>query len=117
MKKIRLRRAILPAAGAGGDAQAGRKALQLCKQVAHTLSGVFSECADDMLRDLYVMDVAPAPHANRLLVTVTAAPSAGQLDVAAVLERLQAHAAQLRAETAAAIHRRKAPELTFRFVR
>src|SRR5260370_1876476 len=92
-----------------------RKALQLCRQVADTLGAVLAgECADDLLRDLFVASVEPHPTAVRLLVTLTPAPSAGPFDPAEVLGRLDAVAGRLRAEVASAIHRRKAPELLFR---
>lgn len=94
----------------------GRKSLQLCEQVAQTLSGVLGECDDDVLRDLLVTSVVPAPDASRLLVTLTAAPSASSLDIAEVLQRLEQQRARLRAEVAAAIHRRRVPELTYRLM-
>jgi ribosome-binding factor A len=92
----------------------GRKALQLCGQVARTLAAVLAESADDVLRDLAVEGVVPAPNSGRLLVTVSPAePSAA--DEAAL--RLEAAHGRLRSEVAAAIHRRRAPDLVFRVVR
>jgi len=90
-----------------------RKALQLCGQVARALNGALPTCGDEVLRDLYVVSVAPAPHAGRLLVTVTRTPSAPAVDNGVVQEHLQRAAGLLRSEVAAAIHRRRAPELTF----
>ncbi len=92
----------------------GRKALQLCRQVAEALNAVFAGCADAVLNGLQVMSVEPAPHSGRLLVTVAAAPSAAERDAAVVGEHLQRAAGLLRSEVAAAIHRRKTPELAFR---
>src|SRR5262249_35734345 len=93
-----------------------RKALQLCDQVAQTLGFVLvGECGDDLLRDLVVEAVVPAPNSAHLLVTV-AMPADGP-DPARVLEHLQAAMGMLRSEVAAAIHRKKVPLLTFRVAR
>jgi ribosome-binding factor A len=86
-----------------------RKALQLCGQVARTLDGVLRTCGDDVLRDLTVVSVVPAPNAGRLLVTLT-----GPVEAAVALEHVRRAAGLLRSEVAAVIHRRRAPELTFR---
>lgn len=90
----------------------GRKTLQLCGQVMRTLSGVLAEQGDDVLRDLLVSAVAPAG-AGRLLVQVVPAPSAAVRDPVVILARLNEAHAVLRAEVAAAVHRRKAPDLLF----
>jgi ribosome-binding factor A len=90
-----------------------RKALQLCNQIAQTLNVVLTgECGDDLLRDLVVEAVVPAPNSAHLLVTVSA--PAEILDPAEVLEHLQRATGMLRREVAAAIHRKKVPLLTFR---
>jgi ribosome-binding factor A len=92
----------------------GRKTHQLCAQVARALDyALAAVCEDDVLRDLLVVAVQPAPDASRLLVTVTSALSA-PCEPTAVLARLERFASKLRSEVAAAIHRKKAPELTFR---
>lgn len=90
-----------------------RKALQLCRQVERALSLALD---GDILRDLIVHSVAPAPDSSRVLVTVV---YHGPESVATprVLSALQDSAAKLRAVVAAAIHRRKTPELAFRVVR
>jgi ribosome-binding factor A len=93
-----------------------RKALQLSGQVARTLSGLLAESEDEVLRDLLVVSVVPAPYASRLLVTVAPSPAAAVVEVAAVLGRLERVRGRLRTEVAAAVHRRKAPDLTFRVV-
>jgi ribosome-binding factor A len=93
-----------------------RKTLQLCREVERTLSAVLSgECDDDLLRELIVLSVVPAPNAGRLLVTVGLPKSAGAT-VDEVLERLLSKSGQLRSEVAAAVSRRKTPELVFRVV-
>lgn len=91
-----------------------RKARQLCKQVARTLDLVLSgELDDDMLRNLIVDAVEPAPNASRLLVILRPTTNDELVDVPAVLERLAALRGRLRAEVASSIHRRKVPDLVF----
>ena len=92
-----------------------RKTLQLCRQVAETLSWVFSgECRDERLSGLQVVSVEPAPNASQLLVTV--APGVGETltDPLDTLAGLQTAAGWLRTEVTAAITRRRAPQLLFR---
>jgi len=91
----------------------GRKALQLCRQVGEALQAALAECRDEVLSGLIVTTVTPAPHAGRLRVSVAAAPSAAVRDAAVVQGHLARAAGLLRAEVAAAIHRRKTPELVF----
>jgi ribosome-binding factor A len=87
-----------------------RKALQLCAQVARTLAGVFAECADDVLRDLAVQSVVPAPNTSRLLVTL--APDRSETEH--LTEHLRRARGKLRSEVAAVINRRRMPDLVFR---
>jgi ribosome-binding factor A len=95
-----------------------RKALQLCGQVAETLSFVLSgECDDDLLRDLLVESVVPYPTAVRLLVTLVPSVSADNVPMEQIAERLELVRGKLRSEVASAIHRRKAPDLLFRVLR
>jgi ribosome-binding factor A len=103
----------------GGPPQkvANRKALQLCGQVQETLAGVFAgETGDDVLRDLVVESVVPAPTSARMLVTVYQGPSGVGLSTAEVYEHLTQVQGLLRSEVAAAIHRRKVPDLIFRVI-
>jgi ribosome-binding factor A len=94
----------------------GRKALQLCRQVARVLQTALADCRDEVLSGLVVTAVTPAPHAGRLRVFVAAAPSAAVRDTAIAQEHLRRAAGLLRAEVAATIHRRKTPELAFALV-
>jgi ribosome-binding factor A len=89
---------------------AGRKALQLCRQVQEALHWVLDSGRDEVLQALQVVSVEPAPNAARLLVTVRAEG----VEPAAALEHLQRAAGRLRCEIAASIHRRRTPELAFR---
>jgi ribosome-binding factor A len=91
-----------------------RKTLQLCSQVAETLSMVLGEMPDEVLRDLMVEEVQPAPDSSQLLVLLRPAPSAVAFDAVRALEHLNAAAKDLRLEVAGAIHRRRAPTLLFR---
>jgi ribosome-binding factor A len=94
-----------------------RKALQLCSQVAETLSLVLAgECDDDLLRDLLVDSVVPYPTSVRLLATLVPAVSAPADSLPQMAQRLEQHRTQLRSAVASAIHRRKAPELIFRIL-
>lgn len=94
--------------------RADRKALQLCAQVSQTLEQVFAEQEDDLLRDVHVESVDPAPDSSHLLVTVR--PIAREADPIALMGRLNEASADLRLEMAGAITRRRVPALTFRVV-
>src|SRR5260370_13067194 len=96
-----------------GRKKGGRKTQQLCAQVAKALSyALAGVCNDDVLRDLGVVAVQPAPDESRLLVTV--GPNLpGPCDPTQVLHHLHQALAKLRSEVAASIHRKKVPELTF----
>jgi ribosome-binding factor A len=100
-------------AGRRGD---NRKARQLCDQAARALEAALAASLDDVLRDLAVAAVVPAPSSTRLLVTLAPAPSAAPWGAAEVLEHVGRAAGRLRCEVAAAIHRKKAPELAFRLM-
>jgi ribosome-binding factor A len=92
----------------------GRKTLQLCGQVAEALNyALAAVCNDDVLRELSVVAVQPAPDESRLLVTV--APTLpGPCDPTQVLSHLQQALGKLKTEVATSIHRKRVPELTFR---
>ena len=97
----------------------GRKAKQLCEQVADALRSILAGLADEVLQNLTVLTVAPAPNTGRLLVTVAGPAPADATDrpaVRDVLTTLSKAAGLIRSEVAANIHRRYAPELTFAVV-
>lgn len=98
-------------------AQRDRKTKQLCRQVFQAVSlALAGECDDEVLRDLTVGSVTPAPNASRLLVCVAlppARPGGPVLAPQIVMERLAIHHARLRRCVAAAVTRKRAPELTF----
>jgi ribosome-binding factor A len=94
--------------------RAGRKTLQPCKQVERALSlALAGDCSDPVLGDLNVVSVAPAPNAGRLLVTVSPSLSAAPVDPNEVTAHLARASGKLRCEIAAAIYRKKTPELAF----
>jgi ribosome-binding factor A len=91
-----------------------RKTLQLCGQIADTLNYVLSgELGDDLLRNLYVESVRPAPDASRLLVSVAPLDAADANRADQILQKLLIYAPRIRSEVAQSIHRRKTPELSF----
>lgn len=92
--------------------QAGRKARQLCGQVKDALHVVLAGCGDAVLRAVVVVSVEPAPNTGRLRVVCELPPECGA-DRSAAEDHLRRAAGMLRAEVAAAVHRRYAPELTF----
>ena len=97
------------------NARREQKTLQLCRQVERALSfALAGECDDDVLGSLYVADVSPAPDASRLLVRLAIpnrlSAAATLLDVLGRVDRVHG---KLRAAVAAAITRKRAPELTF----
>src|SRR5262245_62795302 len=95
-----------------------RKTLQLCGQIADTLNYVLSgELDDDLLRNLYVESVRPAPDASRLLVSVAPLDAADANRADQILQKLHIHAPRIRSEVAQSIHRRKTTELWFVVVR
>lgn len=93
------------------------KARQLCRQVAETLDQMLSgETSDDVLRELRVVDVMPAPDSSRLLVTLYADSEPARFDRSLIEERLSRANGQLRCAIAAAITRRKTPTLVFNLI-
>jgi ribosome-binding factor A len=99
---------------AGSRPAGDRKLRQLCSQVARTLNAVLAgECGDDLLRDLVVESVTPAPSSARLLVTVALAPAAPAHDPALLSEHLERARGLLRVAVAGAVRRRRAPDLLF----
>jgi len=102
---------------AHGGKRRDHKTAQLCRQVFRAVSLALAECADDVLRELIVHDVEPAPDASRLLVRVgfSAAVATDVTGVADVLGRLGQASGFLRREVATAITRKRAPELLFTF--
>lgn len=97
--------------------QRDHKTAQLCQQVFQALSLALSECGDDLLRDLVLHDVQPAPNPSRLLARVSFSTWANDRPGAAeVLQRLGEASGFLRHQVAAAITRKRAPEIFFALI-
>lgn len=96
--------------------QQDNKLGQMCRQVHRTLSLSFAECHDELLQQLCIHDVLPAPDAGRLLVQVYFPVSAPAVPLLDLLKRLERVNPWLRGEVARAIVRKRAPELSFQLV-
>ena len=97
------------------ESKSNRKALQLCGEVARTLSQVLAwELGDDLLSLLTVESVVPAPDSSRLLVTVSLPTAGGMAELDRVWQQLHLATGRLRVEIATAVQRRRVPELSFR---
>jgi ribosome-binding factor A len=103
-----------------------RKLQQLCRQVQRAITfALGGACADPLLQDLVVESVVPSPDASRLTVFVCL-PASSEMTLEEVvaegppmvelLRRLEAARPILRREVAAAITRKRAPELAFQIV-
>ena len=91
-----------------------RKDAQLCAQVQRAIEDALSgELDDAVLADLWVVRVEPAPNVAHLRVWVAPARRDAAQSPEVVLAHLAAAAGLLRAEVAAAIHRKRVPELSF----
>lgn len=91
--------------------RAEQKARQLCRQVQRALNLALAERgADPHLEQLYIEDVTPAPGCGHLLVHFLAPSDRTLSDVLVSLGR---ETPWLRAQVAAAITRKHAPELSF----
>ena len=91
--------------------RAERKARQLCRQVQRALNLALAERGSDpSLEQLYIDEVTPAPGCGHLLAHFVAPVGQSLPDVFASLHR---EAPWLRAQVAAAISRKQAPEISF----
>jgi ribosome-binding factor A len=91
--------------------QSERKARQFCRQVQRALNlALADQHTDDGLSDLFIEDVSPAPDCGHLLVHVAIPVERSVNDALSALRR---DAPRLRSEVAAAITRKRAPELSF----
>ena len=98
-------------------AQVQRKVQQLCRQVEERLSLVLAgEVEDPALQDLYVVDVSPEPGSGRFIVRLARAPGTAHHPIVTLLARLDALRSFFRGEIAAAIHRKRTPDLVFQIL-
>lgn len=93
----------------------GHKDLQVCRQVFDALTYALAELDDDLVDELVLVSVTPAPSAARVQVTLM--PSRDGIDLDEALARLREVAPELREEVAAEVSRRRVPELVFRVER
>jgi ribosome-binding factor A len=98
--------------GEGPRPVRNRKALQLCRQVEHALQLAIAGFRDPILIEADIVRVQPYPDSGRILVTVASDAEPGTVN-----DRLAAASARLRQDVAAAIYRRKTPELVFEVIR
>ena len=98
----------------GGES---RKLLQLAAQIRRSLeTTLVGECPDEVLQNISVESVEPAP-GNRMLVTLMVHPPGDALPKDEVLRRLDAARALLVHRVVEDVHRRAIPELSFWLVR
>lgn len=106
-----------PAALFGHNPQTQRKVQQLCHQVEECLGLVLAgEVDDPALQNLYVASVSPEPGGGRLVVRLAQAPGTALPPVTTLLPRLDALRPFFRGEIAAAIHRKRTPDLVFQIL-
>ena len=92
-------------------ARHSRKTLQLCRQVERALVGILAaDSGDPWLSQLSVQAVRPGPHSGRMVATLQVPQG---LDPDTVLAHLGRAAGRIRCELAAAIHRRRVPEIAY----
>lgn len=99
--------------GSTADRKLERKERQLCRQVQEAVSEALAGIDDDVLLDVWVCSVEPAPDAGRLAILVEAPR---RISPEEVLARLDKFAGFLRSEVASAITRKRVPTLTFRVI-
>lgn len=94
-----------------------RKTMQLCSQVRRALELTLAgDVHDEVLMDLAVERVEPAPDDRRLRVVVVPHGAAATLPEADLRARLEAVRGLLLEEVARVVTRRKLPELAFEVV-
>jgi ribosome-binding factor A len=93
-----------------------RKTRQLCQQVREALELTLASAQDETLLSLIVLAVEPAPDSSHLLVLVGPSPIGEPVSEPEALAALGRAAGILRSEVTAAIHRRRTPELTYRYL-
>ena len=93
------------------------RALSLCDQVRRALDvAIGGECRDERVNELVVLEVLPDPTIRRLRVWLGAPAGATEADRYEFMERLFVARGFLRSRVAAAIHRKRTPELGFEVV-
>jgi ribosome-binding factor A len=93
-----------------------RKALQLCSQASHAISHALASDRSEVLRDLVVVAVVPAPVSSRLLVRLSLFGAGDQQALEDAAAALAEAKPRLRRQVAEAVTRRRAPDLAFELV-
>lgn len=97
--------------GVSSRRQWEHKARQLCRQVQRVLNlALAGRASSAVLDDVFVDAVTPAPDSRHLLVHVVVPTDRSLRELLAALRE---ETPRLRAEVAGAIHRKRAPELSF----
>ena len=97
--------------GSSSGRQAARKSQQFCRQVQRALNLALADRnIGDGIEELFVEEVFPAPDCGHLLAHVVIPTGLPVVDALAALGR---ETPGLRSEVAAAISRKRAPELCF----
>lgn len=89
------------------------KARQLCRQVQRRLELALGELDDPLLQGLWIHAVVPEPGGRALLVQLVDTEAH---PIHELLARLDVVRGRLRADVAAAIHRKRTPQLHFMIV-
>jgi ribosome-binding factor A len=102
-------------AGAADHASSRRhaehKAQQLCRQVQRALNLALADWPGaDVVGDMFIDEVTPAPDCGHLLVHVVVPP---ECPITEALSALRQDTPRLRSHVAMAITRKRAPELSF----
>ena len=93
-----------------------QKNSQLCKQAEVAVQLALNGLGDERVEGLAVVAVEADLNATRLIILLGAAREGSSINEAEACEALATATGLLRAAVAAAIHRKRAPSLTFRFL-
>jgi ribosome-binding factor A len=93
-----------------------RKDLQVCKQAKMAIDAALAASSDEVLRDLRVQRVEPAPDARRLRVHIGVPEWVFGGHEQSVREHFKSARGFLRCEVAAAVSRKRVPQLLFELV-
>ncbi len=98
---------------AGSERARDRKLKQLAREVYRVLAQALAELGDPRLESAFLVEVRPAPDAGRFAVQVSAGGGDAIATVEAALDGVRVH---LRGELAAALMRKRVPDLVFEVV-
>jgi len=96
--------------------KSNKKAEQVSRQAEVTVHLTLGALLDDALQELRVVRVEPAPDSRRLRVVVEPRPGHASMTEREAVEAVRRVEGLLRREVASALHRKRAPSLTFAFL-